>query len=408
MNLDNLKRNCTKLLSRLGDDGYSDAFIARVRRMIEIILAESQIRGWSCYHDVLRHFEDKPVSHDSIVKAKTVIGAIMEFDINGKYPNRKPSCLTQKDSYIKLSPEFRLLVDRYKASAHSSRKKESSIKVESSNASSFLLKIQEAGISSLDGITEEAIITLFFSQGASQRMGDTQRKAIINVIRANVPFDPDGCRNALAAIPKVKRKTKNVQYINDLEGQAILAALDDPSNSLDLRDRAIGKLAYFTGMRSSDIAGLNMTSIDWERDLISVKQQKTEALLELPLRTPVGNAIYDYLAMERPTAKCSALFLSKNRPYRRLGDTWNTSARILEAAGIRQTKGDRKGLHIFRHHLATSLLSNDIPQVVITDVLGHAAPESLEPYLSADIAHLRECALSISRFPVNGEVFNDA
>ena len=39
----------------------------------------------------------------------------------------------------------------------------------------------------------------------------------------------------------------------------------------------------------------------------------------------------------------------------------------------------------------------------ISRTLGHTAPDSLEPYLRADLLHLKECALDISNFPVAGE-----
>ncbi|MDW7657768.1 MAG: tyrosine-type recombinase/integrase [Bacillota bacterium] len=406
MYVENLSVNHQKFISHLEDNDYSVDFIDRIRRMIKIILEKSGSMGWNSYFDVFQYFEKKQCG--DIVKKKTVIGAIMEFDLNGKYPDRTPSGLTQKGAYYKLSPVFRLLVDRYKTAAQNCGKKESSIRVESSNASSFLFRIQEAGINRLDGITEETVINLFLAKNSKQRMNTSQSKCIANVIRANMTFAPDICQKVLAVIPAVKRATKNVQYINDHEAQAILLALADMSNSLCLRDRAIGNLAYFTGMRSSDMTGLDLASIDWNRDLIITHQRKTGSLLELPLKTPVGNAIFDYLTIERPAAKCQALFLTKNKPYRRMSNAWIVSAEVLAEAGIRQSNADRRGFHIFRHHLATSLLDNGIPQAVITDTLGHTSPDSLETYLSADINHLRECALSISRFPVAGEVFADA
>lgn len=45
------------------------------------------------------------------------------------------------------------------------------------------------------------------------------------------------------------------------------------------------------------------------------------------------------------------------------------------------------------------------PQPIISEILGHEAPESLNYYLSSDIEHLRTCALSIEEFPVAEEVF---
>jgi integrase len=87
------------------------------------------------------------------------------------------------------------------------------------------------------------------------------------------------------------------------------------------------------------------------------------------------------------------------------GSIANIVGKILHAAGIRQSQGERRGTHIFRHYLASSLLENGIPQPVISKVLGHTAPNSLEPYLRADFIHLKECALSIDCFPVFEEVF---
>jgi len=174
-----------------------------------------------------------------------------------------------------------------------------------------------------------------------------------------------------------------------------------------LRDRAIGKLAVCTGLRSSDIAALELDSVDWENDRIRIRQQKTENPLDLPLTATVGNAIYDYLTTERPSVNDPAMFLTSIGSIKGLskGNMWHVSERIMKAAGIRRSHGDRKGLHIFRHHMATTLLGNEISQVIISRTLGHSSPNSTESYLSADFVHLKSCALSISRFPVSEGVF---
>jgi site-specific recombinase XerD len=77
----------------------------------------------------------------------------------------------------------------------------------------------------------------------------------------------------------------------------------------------------------------------------------------------------------------------------------------MKKAGIRIDKGNRRGFHLFRHHLATTLLENGIEQPVISSTLGHQSPNSLNSYLETDFLHLKECALSIDRFPVKKEVF---
>jgi integrase len=186
--------------------------------------------------------------------------------------------------------------------------------------------------------------------------------------------------------------------------------LKSSESGLSLRDRAVGTLALYTGLRCCDIASLSVYDIDWEKEVIRIRQQKTDVPLELPLSVTVGNAIHDYLATERPETGCEYVFISNNRPYGRLKSSSlsNISEKIMKAADIRQRKGDRRGFHIFRHHLATELLGAGVPQPVISRILGHTAPDSLETYLSADFNHLKECALSIEQFPMPKGVLGDA
>ena len=212
----------------------------------------------------------------------------------------------------------------------------------------------------------------------------------------------------MAFLPALRETRKNVQYLRPEEIKKVKVTLAGSKSKLSLRDKAIGILALYTGLRGCDIAGLTLDSIDWDMDLIRITQKKTEFPFKLPLTAVVGNAIYDYLTQERPCVESRYLFVSQSKPYKRLNgrSMGNIAVKIFKVSGIRQSKGDRKGFHIFRHHLATALLSNGVPQTVISRTLGHSSPNSLEPYLSADFVHLKECSLSIESFPVPKEVFS--
>jgi integrase len=409
MNVENLRNNHPKLISYMEAAGYSKDYIGRLQSEIQKILTEADTKDWHCYSDVYRDYKAIPLSPDSLEKKRAFIGAIKEFDLHGKYPDGKWSGLVERGAYPKLAAEFRLLIDYYSTAERKRGKKESSIRTESQNAASFLLSLQRAGISKLDDTTEEAVMSVFVSPEGEPLKSHANRKCISVVLKVCTPLNPNACRKALSFLPATRQVRKNIQYLTPQETQYFLDAMDDMSNSLTLRDRAIGKLAYYTGLRCCDIAAMELASIDWECDIIRVKQQKTDEPLELPLTATVGNAIYDYLTNERPPVDCPILFLTQKGPYRGMESAtiWLVAARIMENAGIRQSRGDRKGFHIFRHHLATTLLSNGVPQAVISDTLGHAAPKSVEAYLSADFVHLKECALSIAGFPVSEGVFAD-
>ena len=212
----------------------------------------------------------------------------------------------------------------------------------------------------------------------------------------------------MSFLPALREIRKNIQYLTPEEIQKVKGILNDGENLITLRDKAIGMLALYTGLRGCDIAGLTLDAINWDSDFIEIRQQKTEIPLELPLTAVTGNAIYDYLTSERPHTKSRYVFVSQHKPYERLKNRsiGNVAVRLMKIAGIRQAKGDRKGFHIFRHHFATALLGNGVPQPVISRTLGHTSPDSLESYLRADFPNLKECAINIERFPVLKEVFS--
>ena len=165
-------------------------------------------------------------------------------------------------------------------------------------------------------------------------------------------------------------------------------------------------MALRTGLRSIDVINLKLSDIDWRNDRISIVQQKTGEPLVLPLIPEVGNAIAAYIMYERPDSELPYVFLRSRAPYKQLtgpSSCWRISANAMKSACIRQEKGTRKGLHVFRHSLATTLLSEGVPVPVIASILGHSNKESTNIYLSADEVHLKECALGLDGIEVTRE-----
>jgi integrase len=409
MNLQNLRENYSKLISYMETDGYSKTYIGRIKREIKKILSSTNSNEVSCYTDIYQEYAKTSYALDYLREKRTIIGLIEQFDIHGRYPDRRHRHeLFDRGAYPLLLPEFKSIIDYYCEAENKRGKKITTIYTESHNASTFFLSLQQKGINSLIKITEEAVISLFMSPDGKRLRSHSYKKNITAVLKACTSYHPENCHRILAFLPALRETRKNIQYLTSEEIEKIKKALTHDENSITICDKAIGMLALYTGLRGCDIAGLTYDAIDWDRDLIHITQQKTAFPLELPLIAVVGNAIYNYLKSERPHTENRYLFVSQNKPYDRLksGSIGNVAARIMRAAGIRQSKGDRKGFHIFRHYIATALLGNGVPQPVISRMLGHASPDSLETYLSADFPHLKECSLSIKRFPVSAEVFS--
>ena len=367
------------------------------------------LKEWSCYKDVYLEYTKTLQSKDYLRDKRTIIGAIEQFDVYERYPDgSRRHEISQRGAYPLLSQEFKFIIDYYCEAERKCGKKVTTIYTESHNASTFFLSLQQKGIHSLVEITEESVLSIFMSNDGALLRSCSYKKNIAAVLKACTTCHPETCHRILAFLPALRETRKNIQYLTSEEIQKIREALANNENSLTLCDRAIGMLALYTGLRGCDIPGMTLGSIEWDKDLIYIRQQKTEFPLELPLTAVVGNSIYDYLASERPHTESKYIFISQNKPYDRLKSRsiGNVAGWIMKAAGTRQSKGDRKGFHIFRHHLATTLLGNGVPQPVISRTLGHTSPDFLEPYLSADFPHLKECSISIECFPVLEEVFS--
>lgn len=404
MDLQNLRDTYPLLLSYMEAESYSKQYIQYIEKDILWIINESSHYAWRSYDDIYQTYVDKWSNKTTLNHKKRRLLVIERFDLESKMPNGLKHA-HKSSAYDSLSAEFKDFIDTYRNLEGLGYSKKY-LKSTSYMVCSFLLDLQNKGINSFKSVTEESVLDVFSSDGKICRSYNF-KYTVEFAFKTCLSFYGDGiCSRMLSYLPALPHIKKNLQYLTKEEMWRIKSVLEKDT-TLSLQNKAICLLALYTGMRSSDICSLTFKSIDWDNDLIRIKQQKTNAALVLPLRAVVGNAIFDYITKERPKSSADTIFLTVNAPYRRLHSS-NLNAicvSIMGKAGIRQNPGDRKGMHLFRHYLATSLLGYGVEQPIISSTLGHQSPSSLAPYLSADFTHLKECALNIERFPVRKEVF---
>ena len=407
MNLKNLKENYPQLISHMRESGYSPSHIEWFRHELSHIFRLSESGALNSYADVLRDYIVSGRRQSYIKTARTVIRAIERFDLYGEYPDgTQKQTLKHKYSTDKLCPEFRSIIDYFIEIETERGIKQSSIVVESQNAAAFFLKIQQSGIEHLHEITEENTIGTFFDENNALVKGYSVKKNIAAVLNACTDRYPE-CATIKTFLPALKRRRKNIPYLNAEEVFKIKQTLFSTENGLSLRDKAIGIIAISTGLRRSDIAGLTMNSVDFNNDMLRIRQQKTDMPLCIPMTAVVGNAIYDYITIERAVSDRDYVFLAWKRPYNGLSPNSvnDVIRRIMYMAGVRNSRGDHCGVHLFRHYVTSTLLSNGVQQPVISSLVGHSSPESLNAYLNTDFSHLKDCALSVEQFPMRNEVF---
>lgn len=397
-----------ELLEFLRSNDYAETYVQRYRTTIKQITANADDQNWASYEDVYQWYVDSGYSPTYLHEVRAIIGKLEQFHLVGTYPDNKGT----KSSFWRIKPAYSLLNAEYKGLYDEfeilccSGLKDSTVSSYRTKVSSFLYELQNEGLDSLSVINEEDILSCFLDSDGQRRSGTVCAK-IAYFFRVLSDAGNEQATRIVDYIPKMRIARKNIDYLTEDETSKIRSALEDSTNNLTYKDRAVGRILLHTGMRGIDIACMKLADIDWENDILMLEQQKTSQSLQLPLIPVVGNAIYDYCELERPVSKSPYLFLGALAPHNRLttdGIAYSVH-KIMRAADIRQDKGRREGTHIFRHHMVITMLANGVPQPVITGTMGHTAPESLSPYLHADMKHLRECALPIDKFPISEEVF---
>ncbi len=155
---------------------------------------------------------------------------------------------------------------------------------------------------------------------------------------------------------------------------------------IPLRDRAILELLYSSGLRVSEISGLNVDEVNIREGLVKVKGKgKKERIL--PVGTKAAEALKSYM-VERILLKKrdSALFL--NRSDTRLAE--RSIRRIVvkyaKLTGITAAIGP----HTLRHTFASHLLQSGADLRVIQELLGHSSLSTTQKYTHLDITHLMD------------------
>lgn len=170
----------------------------------------------------------------------------------------------------------------------------------------------------------------------------------------------------------------------------VQSLLDSCDRSIDVgvRDFAIIMLVARLGLRSIEVARLELRDVDWRAGELVIRG-KARRQDRLPLPPEVGEALVAYLAWERAHAGARNLFLTcwaPRGPIRAdlVGD-------VVERACLRVGL-PRVGPHRLRHALAAELLRHGAGLVAISQVLRHQDLATTALYAKVDLSTLRQVA----------------
>lgn len=195
------------------------------------------------------------------------------------------------------------------------------------------------------------------------------------------------------AIPTKRFEKASITFLDQAEVQALLAA-PDRSRWEGHRDVVLMLTAIQTGLRISELLGLNRRDVTLGTGANVRCEGKGRKHRAVPLNEPVREALADWLA-RTGTGPDEPVFTT--RRGRRLSPDAVQSRIDLHATVAAEKcptlKGCKLHPHVFRHTAAMNLLHAGVDTTVIALWLGHADVRSTNAYLHADMA-IKERALA--------------
>jgi integrase/recombinase XerC len=190
----------------------------------------------------------------------------------------------------------------------------------------------------------------------------------------------------------MKRDQRLPRFLSQDEIAKLVTA-PDASKALGLRDRALLELLYATGLRVSEVASLNIESVNLSTREIRVTGKGSKQRIVLMGNT-ARDALSIYLDNVRPKVanhkSRGALFL--NRSGSRLSKRSVQKKVRLYAAGVGLGSGVHT--HTLRHSFATHLLEGGADLRVVQELLGHSSPATTQIYTHVTLSQARKVYMS--------------
>ena len=299
------------------------------------------------------------------------------------------------------APEcFGRLLDAYLERRGQDGNQPSTLEMDSSACTRFLLFLASKKITEVGCITPE-IVKEF--QGQDEHRTIEGKNAYTRRVRGFVRFlatkkmVPETLELAFAT-----GKASTVSIVTTLSKEQVnsIRAFAERSRSpSQLRSAGITMLALRMGLRCVDICNLRLSDICWTSRTISFVQQKTGQPLTLPFPVDVGNLLARYVLEGRPKCDLPNVFITLKHPYTRLRPSRCYSS-SLSVLGRKTTPEDVRGLHVIRRTFASNLLAAGNPVSLISSTLGHTSDTSVDEYLATDEQNMRRCSIGLSGIDV--------
>jgi len=178
-----------------------------------------------------------------------------------------------------------------------------------------------------------------------------------------------------------------------LEYEEVKRLLETPplQNWLGARDRAILETLYSTGIRVSELVGLNMDDVDFLGEVVHIRGKGKKERIT-PISSSALQAIQHYMEFRNKRAQSNPNFDSKVLFVNKHGGRLSTRSvrrkmdKYLKMAGLDPAVSP----HTLRHSFATHMLNNGADLRSVQELLGHQSLSTTQIYTHLSTTKLKE------------------
>lgn len=389
-------------LESLREKGYGAETLLRYQKKFHVLNSLAQSKGISepmdeLFQEYLSDCNNRYTGGYSVFKERErirVVNLIQSYILNGEADTSRKKGKSASDR-IQAEP-FRTELDRFVMLLKSDRLRPSTVCTYRRIVSYLLIYCEGRSYHSVRELVSGDIrgfVLYLYDHGYFR---PTTITSGLSGLKRFLSLYPETERLIMELPSRLPRERKIIEVYSRAETDAINRVLSD--GSLTKRDKAICLLLLETGLRAVDVCNIRLSDIDWSKDIIYIKQQKTGKPLHIPLRKSYGNAIADYILDGRPVCRSKYLFVREPAPHTRLNGAGSSIRVILlkmeTLAGI-SNKDRVSGSRTARHNAASAMLRSGVPMSDISAVLGHRDPNVVSVYLSTDEETMAACTLPL-------------
>lgn len=184
-----------------------------------------------------------------------------------------------------------------------------------------------------------------------------------------------------------KNKKPLPVFLKESEMNRLLDDVPFKEDFTGCRDKMILEMFYATGMRLSELIGLNDVDVDFSASLIKVTGKRNKQRL-LPFGEELRQAMLAYLKVrdEALPGKAEAFFVLENGKRMYAGKVYNLVKRNLSKV----VSLKKRSPHVLRHTFATSMLNNEAGLGAVKELLGHSSLTTTEIYTHTTFEELKK------------------